>query len=120
MSRYLVDYYETYSKNYEVVANSKEEAEEKVIRGIQEGMFAEPDTCTDSWCEVKKVEENNMRYTTEELRNCLEKRLKWYQEALGYKEKGQFPPIGFVLPDGNFKSWEGAARELKNTLNMMK
>lgn len=61
-----------------------------------------------------------MRYTEEELRNCLEGRLKWYQKALEYKEKGQFPPAGFTLPDGNFRSWEGAVRELKNTLDMIK
>ena len=61
-----------------------------------------------------------MRYTDEELRNCLERRLKWYQEALEYRTKGEFPPIGFVLPDGNFRVWEGAIRELKNTLDMMK
>ena len=60
-----------------------------------------------------------MKYTEEELRNCLEGRLKWYQEAFEYKDKGEFPPIGFTLPDGNFRSWEGAVRELKNTLNMM-
>ena len=61
-----------------------------------------------------------MRYTEEELRNCLERRLKWYQKALEYRTKGEFPPIGFVLPDGNFRVWEGAVRELKNTLDMMK
>lgn len=57
MARYLVDYYETYSKSYEVVAETKEEAEEKVRRGIQEGMFVGPDACTDSWCEVVKLKD---------------------------------------------------------------
>ena len=61
-----------------------------------------------------------MKYTENELINCLENRLKWYQEALEYKRKGEFPPIGFVLPDGNFRVWEGAIRELKNILNMLK
>ena len=61
-----------------------------------------------------------MRYTEEELRNCLEGRLKWYQEALEYRIKGIMPPIGFPLPDGDINTWEGAARELKNTLDMMK
>ena len=28
-----------------------------------------------------------MRYTEEELRNCLERRLKWYEEALKYKNE---------------------------------
>ena len=61
-----------------------------------------------------------MRYTEEELRNCLEGRLKWYQEALEYRRKGIMPPIGFPLPDGDINTWDGAARELKNTLDMMK
>lgn len=61
-----------------------------------------------------------MRYTDKELRNCLERHLKWYQKALEYRTKGEFPPIGFVLPDGNFRVWEGAIRELKNTLDMLK
>lgn len=61
-----------------------------------------------------------MKYTDEELRQCLERRLKWYQEALEYRNKGEFPPIGFSLPDGNFRVWEGAVRELKNMLDMMK
>ena len=61
-----------------------------------------------------------MRYTEEELRNCLEGRLKWYQEALEYRRNGIMPPIGFPLPDGDINTWDGAARELKNTLDMMK
>lgn len=61
-----------------------------------------------------------MRYTGNELRNCLEGRLKWYQEALEYRRKGIMPPIGFPLPDGDINTCEGAVRELKNTLNMMK
>ena len=61
-----------------------------------------------------------MRYTEEELRNYLEGRLKWYQKALEYRRKGIMPPIGFPLPDGDISTWEGATRELKNTLDMMK
>ena len=61
-----------------------------------------------------------MKYTENELLNYLEGRLKWYQKALEYRTKGEFPPIGFVLPDGNFRVWEGTIRELKNTLNMLK
>lgn len=36
MAKYIVDYYETYSKSYEVEANSKEEAEEIVENDIFE------------------------------------------------------------------------------------
>ena len=28
-------------------------------------------------------------------------------------------PIGFSIPDGEISTWEGAARELKNTIAMM-
>lgn len=35
MAKYIVDYYETYSKSYEVEANSKEEAEEIVKNDIR-------------------------------------------------------------------------------------
>ena len=31
MAKYLVDYYETYSKSYEIEANSKEEAEDILL-----------------------------------------------------------------------------------------
>ena len=55
MAKYLVDYYETYSKSYEIEANSKEEAEEKVIDGIREGKLDSPENCTDSWCEIEEL-----------------------------------------------------------------
>ena len=54
-----------------------------------------------------------------ELREVLQGRLKWYEEALEYRRKGIMPLIGFPLPDGDINTWEGVARELKNTLNMM-
>lgn len=61
-----------------------------------------------------------MKYTENELINCLENRLKWYQEALEYKRKSEFHPAGFTLPDGNFRTCEGAIKELNNMLDMMK
>lgn len=57
MSKYLVDYCETYSKSYEVEANNKEEAEEKIRDGIQEGKLDPPINCSNSWCEVEEIEE---------------------------------------------------------------
>ena len=65
MSKYLVDYYETYSKSYEIEADSKEEAEEKVIDGIIEGLFDPPYNCSDSWCETEEMEVE--WYVTSEL-----------------------------------------------------
>ena len=55
MAKYLVDYYETYSKSYEIEAGSKEEAEEKVKDGIREGLFDPPENCIDSWCETEEI-----------------------------------------------------------------
>lgn len=56
MPKYLVDYYETYSKSYEIEASSKEEAEEKVKDGIREGKLDPPENCSDSWCETEEIE----------------------------------------------------------------
>lgn len=36
MAKYIVDYYETYGKSYEVEANSKEEAEKIIKEDIAE------------------------------------------------------------------------------------
>lgn len=57
MANFLVDYYETYSKSYKVEARSKEEAEEVVKNDIFEGRRQAPYNCTDSWCEVEKIDE---------------------------------------------------------------
>lgn len=56
MAKFLVDYYETYSKSYEVEANSKQEAEEIVKGDIMEGRRQAPYNCTDSWYETKELE----------------------------------------------------------------
>ena len=55
MAKYIVDYYETYSKSYEVEANSKEEAEEIVKNDIYEGRRQAPYNCTDSRCETEEL-----------------------------------------------------------------
>ena len=55
MAKYIVDYYETYSRSYEVEASNKEEAEEIVKNDIFEGRREAPDICTDSWCEVEEL-----------------------------------------------------------------
>lgn len=57
MAKYIVDYYETYSKSYEVEANSKEEAEEIVKNDIREGRRDAPYNCSNSWCEAEIMEE---------------------------------------------------------------
>lgn len=58
MAKYIVDYYETYGKTYEVEANSKEEAEEIVKDDIMKGRRESPYNCTDSWCEVEEINES--------------------------------------------------------------
>lgn len=47
MAKYIVDYYETYSKSYEVEACNKEEAEEIVKSDIAEGRRQAPYNCTE-------------------------------------------------------------------------
>ena len=64
MAKYLVDYYETYSKSYEMEAYRKEEAEEKVRYDIQEGKLDPPENCSDSWCETEELNnEKDVRFT---------------------------------------------------------
>ena len=58
MAKYLVDYYEIYSKSYEIEADSKEEAEEKAKEGIREGLFDPPEECFNSWCDIKEMEDD--------------------------------------------------------------
>jgi len=53
------------------------------------------------------------------IMNCLELRLKWYQKAIAMSNKDIPYENGFDFPSGNIDLWQGAARELKNTLDMM-
>lgn len=68
MSKYIVDYYETYSKSYEVEANSKEEAEEIVKKDISEGDREAPYNCSDSWCETNEMKE--FSYLVDGVTSC--------------------------------------------------
>ena len=43
MAKYLVNYYETYTNSYEIEADNKEEAEEKLILEIGEGSLNPPE-----------------------------------------------------------------------------
>ena len=56
MAKYLVNYYETYTNSYEIEADSKEEAEEKLILEIGEGSLNSPEECCNSWCETEEME----------------------------------------------------------------
>ena len=58
MAKYLVNYYETYSKSYEIEADSKEEAEEKIRYDIQEGKLDSPEECFNSWCDIEEMEDD--------------------------------------------------------------
>ena len=57
MAKFNVRYYECYEGYYEVEANSKEEAEEKLIDAINEGKENAPDQCYDSDAETTEMEE---------------------------------------------------------------
>lgn len=68
MVKYIVDYYETYSKSYEVEANSKEEAEEIVENDIFEGRRQAPYNCTNSWFETNEM--NEFSYLVDGVTSC--------------------------------------------------
>lgn len=55
MAKYYINYSETYSRGHEVEANSKEEAEKKLLEGISEGKYNSPEECVDSWCETERI-----------------------------------------------------------------
>lgn len=57
MARYGVIYWESYSRYYEVEANSAKEAENMVIDGICNGELPGPDNCVDSGCDADKIKE---------------------------------------------------------------
>ena len=57
--------------------------------------------------------------TKEEFRRSLYARKDWYQKSVDMK-KGKIPwENGYNWPDGDVQTWEGAVRELKNTLDML-
>ncbi len=57
--------------------------------------------------------------TRQQLMESLQARLKWYQKAIDMKNGADKKENGFDWPDGNVATWEGAIRELKNTLDML-
>lgn len=60
MKKFLVTYWEAYSRGYEVEASSKEEAEEKVYNAILEGRLEGPDNCYDVGCRaIEQCEEES-------------------------------------------------------------
>lgn len=58
MKKFDVRYYECYEKHYEVEANSKEEAEEKLIDAINEGRENPPDQCYDREAEATEIRQS--------------------------------------------------------------
>lgn len=59
-----------------------------------------------------------MKYTTEEILNCLKIRKQWYQDAWDIVFNRQ-PHRPFDFPEGDTANWEGAIKELQNTIDMM-
>lgn len=57
MKKFSVRYYECYEKYYETEANSKEEAEEKLIDAINEGRENPPDQCYERDAEATEIEQ---------------------------------------------------------------
>ena len=57
MAKFRVRYYECYEDYYEVEANSKEEAEEKLKNDLMESIEDGPEHCYDSGAETTEMEE---------------------------------------------------------------
>ena len=58
MKKFDVRYYECYEKRYEIEADSKEEAEEKLIDAINEGRENPPDQCYDREAEATEIRQS--------------------------------------------------------------
>lgn len=125
MAKYLVDYYETYTKSYEIEADSKEDAEEEVRYGIQEGNFDPPENCSESWFETEEINndsnnEKDVRFTSFS-RNELD---LMYAAFMAYgrklsmmaKELPNEPKIADLLSKKSKESWNMAIR-ITNYLN---
>ena len=62
-----------------------------------------------------------MAYSKKEILGCLEKRLRWYKEAVRKQEdKFECYDISFDFPEGNIENWKGCIKELQNTIDMLK
>ena len=77
MKKFDVKYYECYGKHYEVEANSKEEAEEKLIDAIDEDRVNPPDQCYDRGAEATEIEQpkenkNDMEVLSDHLIEIVE------------------------------------------------
>lgn len=115
MAKYLVDYYETYSKSYEIEANSKEEAEDEVRYGIQEGKLDPPENCSDSWCETEEINGDKDTRFTPFSRNELN---LMYAACMAYgnklfemvKEIPNEPQIADLLSKKAKESWNMAVK----------
>lgn len=57
--------------------------------------------------------------TRQQFTDSLHTRLKWYQKAIAMQSGAEKKENGFDWPDGDISTWEGAVRELKNTLDML-
>ena len=55
MKTYCITYHETYSENYEIEANSPDEAEQILRERIANGKEFAPEQCQDSWCDVQEL-----------------------------------------------------------------
>lgn len=77
MKKFSVRCYECYEKYYEIEANSKEEAEEKLIDAINEGRENPPDQCYDRDAEATEIEQpkenkNDMEELSDHLIEIVE------------------------------------------------
>ena len=115
MAKYLVNYYETYTNSYEIEADSKEEAEEKVRCEIQEGKLDPPENCSNSWCETEELNNEKDERFTPFSRNELD---LMYAACMAYgnklfemaREIPNEPQIADLLSKKAKESWNMAIK----------
>lgn len=94
MKKFDVKYYECYGKHYEVEANSKEEAEEKLIDAIEEGRVNPPDQCYDRGAEATEIEQpkenkNDMEELSDHLIEIVEQNDERFSFECGVRHPEQ-------------------------------
>lgn len=109
MRTYSIDYTEVYSKNYEVKANTFEEAKEKLREDIFIGDTDAPECCINSYFEdVTEYEKKSIQLTKDELEllaDCVLIALSQYNKTIE------------IL--GNDKAAVASLKESRNKYNML-
>lgn len=75
MKNFSIKYHETYSRTYEIEANTPEEAEEILRERIGDGTENAPEECENSWCdniyEMEKDSSIDEVFINEGIKHCF-------------------------------------------------